>query len=137
MPTKKPIHQLSVAQFEKAFPDEEACCAYLVGKQGQQTDIISKQHALSRMQFLAAHRPELITVEFGVINAGTATGNVTGSAVYLDYRWDEDRPYLPTLVKNDLIYPRPFLVGTTDAKYRRTDMEGSTASIRSTPKTCI
>jgi|GEM_PF-3599495 hypothetical protein len=32
MATKKPIHQLTVAQFEKAFPDEEACCAYLVGK---------------------------------------------------------------------------------------------------------
>jgi transposase-like protein len=32
MPTKKPIHQLTVAQFEKAFPDEDACCAYLVGK---------------------------------------------------------------------------------------------------------
>src|SRR6202045_2917098 len=28
----KPIHQLTVAQFEKMFPDEDACCAYLVGK---------------------------------------------------------------------------------------------------------
>jgi transposase-like protein len=32
MATKKHIHQLTSAQFEKAFPDEEACCAYLVGK---------------------------------------------------------------------------------------------------------
>ena len=32
MATKKPIHQLTAAQFDKAFPDEEACCAYLVGK---------------------------------------------------------------------------------------------------------
>jgi transposase-like protein len=26
------IHQLTVAQFERMFPDEDACCAYLVGK---------------------------------------------------------------------------------------------------------
>jgi transposase-like protein len=32
MATKKHIHQLTAAQFDKAFPDEEACCAYLVGK---------------------------------------------------------------------------------------------------------
>ncbi len=28
----KPIHQLTVADFERMFPDEEACCAYLVGR---------------------------------------------------------------------------------------------------------
>ncbi len=27
----KPIHQMTVAQWEKAFPNEDACCAYLVG----------------------------------------------------------------------------------------------------------
>ena len=27
----KPIHQMTIAQWEKAFPDEDACCAYLVG----------------------------------------------------------------------------------------------------------
>jgi transposase-like protein len=32
MATTKHIHQLTAAQFDKAFPDEEACCAYLVGK---------------------------------------------------------------------------------------------------------
>jgi transposase-like protein len=32
MATKKHIHQMTAAQFDKAFPDEEACCAYLVGK---------------------------------------------------------------------------------------------------------
>jgi transposase-like protein len=32
MATKHPIHQLTAAQFDKAFPDEDACCAYLVGK---------------------------------------------------------------------------------------------------------
>ena len=32
MGTSKNIHQLTAAQFDKAFPDEEACCAYLVGK---------------------------------------------------------------------------------------------------------
>jgi transposase-like protein len=26
----KPVHQMSVAEFERMFPDEEACCAYLV-----------------------------------------------------------------------------------------------------------
>jgi Transposase zinc-ribbon domain len=30
--TKKHIQQLTAAQFDKAFPDEEACCVYLVGK---------------------------------------------------------------------------------------------------------
>ena len=28
----KPIHQLTAAQFEKLFPDESACCAYLVAR---------------------------------------------------------------------------------------------------------
>src|SRR5712664_707065 len=28
----KPVHQMTVAQFEKAFPDEEACKAYLVAR---------------------------------------------------------------------------------------------------------
>jgi transposase-like protein len=32
MATKKLLHQLTVPQFEKAFPDEKACCAYLVSK---------------------------------------------------------------------------------------------------------
>jgi hypothetical protein len=26
-----PIHQMSIREWEKAFPDEDACCAYLVG----------------------------------------------------------------------------------------------------------
>jgi transposase-like protein len=26
----KPIHQMTIAQFEASFPDEDACCAYLV-----------------------------------------------------------------------------------------------------------
>lgn len=32
MATKRPVHQLTAAEFEKHFPDEDACCAYLVGK---------------------------------------------------------------------------------------------------------
>lgn len=28
----RPIHQLTSAQFENMFPDEDACCAYLVGR---------------------------------------------------------------------------------------------------------
>ena len=27
-----PIHQMTVSQWEKAFPDEDACCAYLAGR---------------------------------------------------------------------------------------------------------
>lgn len=32
MTTKKFIHQMTVPQFQKAFPNEEACCKYLVSK---------------------------------------------------------------------------------------------------------
>ncbi|VTZ25596.1 transposase [Methylocella tundrae] len=28
----KPVHQMSVAEFEKMFPNEDACCAYLVAR---------------------------------------------------------------------------------------------------------
>jgi transposase-like protein len=35
MATRKHIHQLTAAQFDAAFPDEQACCAYLVGKRWQ------------------------------------------------------------------------------------------------------
>src|ERR1700733_12058012 len=28
----KPVHQLSVAEFEEMFPNEDACCAYLVAR---------------------------------------------------------------------------------------------------------
>jgi hypothetical protein len=28
----KAVHQMTVAEFERMFPDEEACCAYLVGR---------------------------------------------------------------------------------------------------------
>ena len=31
-PRPKPIQQLTTAQFEAMFPDEEACCAYLVAR---------------------------------------------------------------------------------------------------------
>jgi IS1 family transposase/transposase-like protein len=30
--TKKPIHQMTISQWEKAFPNEDTCCAYLVSK---------------------------------------------------------------------------------------------------------
>jgi transposase-like protein len=32
MASQKLIHQMSAAQFDRAFPNEEACCAYLVSK---------------------------------------------------------------------------------------------------------
>jgi hypothetical protein len=28
----KPVHQLTAAEFDRMFPDEEACCAYLVAR---------------------------------------------------------------------------------------------------------
>ncbi len=31
-PKKRVIHQMTVSQFEKAFPDENACCVYLVAR---------------------------------------------------------------------------------------------------------
>ena len=30
----KPVHQMTIAQFEAMFPDEDACCAYLVAVAG-------------------------------------------------------------------------------------------------------
>ena len=32
MAKQRPVHQMSIAQFEKAFPDEEACAVYLVAR---------------------------------------------------------------------------------------------------------
>ena len=32
MATRKAVHQLTAAQFDRHFPDEEACCAYLVAR---------------------------------------------------------------------------------------------------------
>jgi transposase-like protein len=36
MTTNRSIHQLTATQFDKAFPTEDACCAYLVGKRWPQ-----------------------------------------------------------------------------------------------------
>jgi hypothetical protein len=90
--------------------------------------------ALTREEFLASHRPLLIVhsirilesdhskrpddqplrVQFGVINAGTSAGTVTGSAVYLHVLYRIDRPYLLELVPNNIIPPRRFDVGAAD-----------------------
>jgi hypothetical protein len=90
--------------------------------------------ALTRGEFLASHRPQLVIhairilefdqsrppddqplqVKFAVINAGTSAGRVTGSAVHLEYLPPTNRPYLPTLPKNDVIYLRCYNVGSSD-----------------------
>jgi hypothetical protein len=89
---------------------------------------------LARQEFLSSHRPELkihslrlldfssqpppseqpLRASFAVINAGTSACAVTGSAVYLEYLEQPDRPYLPELIRNDVIGPRRFEVGATD-----------------------
>jgi hypothetical protein len=89
---------------------------------------------LTREEFPASHRPLLVVhsiriletdpsklpddqplrVQFGVINAGTSAGTVTGSAVYLDVTSRIDRRYLPEMVPNNIISLRRFDVGATD-----------------------
>ncbi len=111
---------------------------------GRQARLARESIALARDEFLASHRPELkihsirildsdqsvspdaqpVTVEFGIINAGTSAAHVTGSAVYLQYLWDEDRPYLPDLATNDLIVPQRYDVGATNTCKVSTDRWG-------------
>lgn len=99
---------------------------------------------LARDEFLASHRPELkihsvrflefknspppdqqpARAKFSIVNAGTAAGAVTGSAVYLDCIYPIDRPRLPELVRNDFIPPRRFDVGATDTFEIATDDMG-------------
>jgi hypothetical protein len=89
---------------------------------------------LGRQEFLASHRPQLkihfvrilpflheiapdrqsLKAECGIINIGTSEGTVTGSAVYLEYLFPVDRPYLPEAARNDVIKQRRFGVGATD-----------------------
>jgi hypothetical protein len=99
-----------------------------------QARLAREQIALGREEFLTAHRPLLVVhsirvlesdhskqpddqplrVQFGVINAGTSVGTVTGSAVYLHVVPRIDRPYLPELTPNNIIPLRRFDVGATD-----------------------
>jgi hypothetical protein len=102
----------------------------------RQAFLTSEIIGLTREEFLASHRPLLVVhslrileidpsrlpddqplrVQFGVINAGTSAGTVTGSAVYLDVLPRIDRPYLPELPPNKtpIIPLRRFDVGATD-----------------------
>jgi hypothetical protein len=90
--------------------------------------------ALTRGEFLASHRPLLdiyairilefdqsrrpddqpLRAEFAVINAGTGVGSVTGSAVYLEYLPQTDRPHPLRLARNDVIRPGRFEVGASN-----------------------
>ena len=93
-----------------------------------------EQGKLGRDEFNASHRPLLaihslrvlpqiegpplddqpLRVQFAVVNAGTGRCVVAGSAVYLQYLFEADKPYLPELARNDAIDPRPYEVGATD-----------------------
>lgn len=99
-----------------------------------QAKLAREQIVLGREEFLTAHRPLLVVhsirilemdqrrlpddqplrVQFGVINAGTSAGTVTGSAVYLHVLYRIDRPHLLELVPNNIIRPRRFDVGAAD-----------------------
>jgi hypothetical protein len=93
-----------------------------------------KQALLSHQSYLASHRPLLkihslrvlppiegvpqeeqsLRAQFAVVNAGTGRCDIIGSAVYLQYLFEANRPYLPELARNDVIALRAYNVGTTD-----------------------
>jgi hypothetical protein len=89
------------------------------------------QAQIARDEFLASHTPELVihsvrlldpqgvtdnllSAQFGIINAGTSGGMVVGSAVHLEYWSPHDLPPLYGLVRNDVIPARRFNVGASD-----------------------
>jgi hypothetical protein len=94
----------------------------------------SDQIILARNQFNASHRPRLVIhsihtlapnetkalhgqplrAEFAIVNAGTGSCEVEGSAVYLMHLRPTDNLHLPALQPNGIIPPRRFDVGATD-----------------------
>lgn len=98
----------------------------------REAQLTTETIALTRDEFRASHRPELVihsvrlldpqgqsseplSIQFGIINAGTGTANVVGSAVYFDYFPTSFalRPYLPELARNDLLPPHRMGVGAS------------------------
>ena len=55
-----------------------------------------------------------LRVQFAVINAGTGSGWVTGSAVHLQYLFEFEKPHLPELLENGVIARRHYGVGASD-----------------------
>src|ERR1700694_1066822 len=107
-----------------------------------QYDLLADQIDLARQEFTASHRPEMkihslrvwpledniapekqpLIVEFIIINAGTGAATVTESAVYLEYR--PDRPFIPDLIKNDIIRPRHYPVADSLRILAPSDRDG-------------
>lgn len=93
-----------------------------------QTDIQIKQHAVGRLQFLAAHRPllrvryfkqtsdgdEAIRVAFTIVNIGTGPAELAGSRVAIEFFSPRALPTPFYLGGQDITAPRRFEPGATD-----------------------
>jgi hypothetical protein len=95
---------------------------------GRQTDIIEKQHAVGRMQFIATHRPLLrvryfrridisdqkVRINFTIINVGSSQANLLGSCGRLGFFAPGNLP--PPFYEGapPVIEPRKFEPGATD-----------------------
>jgi hypothetical protein len=108
----------------------------------RQARLTAETIALTRDEFLASHRPELVihsvrlldpqglttdplSVQFGIINAGRSAADITASAVFFDYCPPNMRPYLPELARNDAIPPRRVHVGASDTIIAQCDEQRS------------
>jgi hypothetical protein len=115
---------------------------------GLQTDLIEKEHGVSRHQFFATNRPRLIVhfvrrvleypdlpsdeqtiaAEFRIMNVGTSDAWITGSCVALDRFIPGEWPYPDELIGRDVIdrdweNRRRFAVGATDRVIVRSTVE--------------
>ena len=94
----------------------------------RQTDIIEKQHAIGRMQFISTHRPLLrvryfrridisdlkVRINFTIINVGSSQANLLGSYGRLGFFARDNLP--PPFYEGapEVIEPRKFEPGATD-----------------------
>ena len=99
---------------------------------GEQTRLTRESTDLSRDEFIASHRPLLIIhsinllgfaddkppdeqplrASFVVINAGTGTGTILSSALYLEYAESIDAPWRQRAQLNDIIKRQRYPVGS-------------------------
>jgi hypothetical protein len=94
----------------------------------RQTDIVEKQHAIGRMQFISTHRPLLrvryfrridisdlkVRINFTIINVGSSQANLLGSYGRLGFFARDNLP--PPFYEGapQVIEPRKFEPGATD-----------------------